>query len=1023
MKLLVRVIEARNIPAMDQNGFSDPYVKVKIGKQKFKSKVVKKTLNPMWCEEFSLKVEDLKDVLKVYVLDEDKFRKDDFVGLVEFPVSQVFDAEGEILLTVCFSHSNSVMDMQSLDSNASGNFDTQSDYSRLRSLCSQPSSVKLDEVAPPKEEKPQKQKFAEKIAHIFNKNSDVSNKISDALSRTSSKATNLPEVPETANKESHGEKSEESSSSGSYEEMMKTMENRDQGSEMPNNLPGGVVLDQLYAIASSEMNSLLFSPDSTIIKSLADVQKTTELQIGPWKFENGGETLKRVITCTKSATKLVKALKATEEQTYLKADGRGFAVLASVSTPDAPYGGCFKTEVLYCITPGPDLPSGEQSSQLVVSWRINFLQSTMMKGMIENGAKQGIRDSFEQFTTLLAERVNPADVKGNASEKEQALASLQGEPQSDWKLAIQYFGNLTCISAIVIGLYVLVHLFLATPSTIQGLEFVGLDLPDSIGELIVSGVFVLQGERFLALISRFMQARRQKGSDHGVKAQGDGWLLTVALLEGNNMAAVDPSGLSDPYVVFSCNGRTRSSSIKFQTSDPQWNEIFEFDAMDEPPSVMDVNVYDFDGPFDEATSLGHGEINFVKTNISELSDVWFPLQGNLAQACQSKLHLRIFLNDTRGSNVVKEYLSKMEKEVGKKIKLRSPQTNSAFQKLFKLPPEEFLINDFTCQLKRKLPLQGRLFLSARIIGFHSDLFGRKTRFFFLWEDIESIQVDPPTLSSMGSPIIVMTLRPGRGLDAKHGAKTHDTEGRLKFHFQSFVSFNVAHRTIMALWKAKSLTPEQKVRIAEQEAGGKELHILEDESFSKSQHVSEDESDTKGLQSEDNGSLFGFGDVGMSVIYSSVLSVPVDSVMELFGGNELEQKAMETAGCINYSQSPWESEKADIYERQIYFRSKQISQYRGEVTSTQQKSRLSDIDGWAIEEVMTFHGIPLSDHFNVHLKYHIEDDARGMGCNVQVFLGIAWLKGTKQKKRFTKNIFSNMQEKLKLFLSSSSSSKD
>lgn len=89
--------------------------------------------------------------------------------------------------------------------------------------------------------------------------------------------------------------------------------------------------------------------------------------------------------------------------------------------------------------------------------------------------------------------------------------------------------------------------------------------------------------------------------------------------------------------------------------------------MNEPPSVLDVDVYDFDGPFDEATSLGHGEINFVKTNISELADVWVPLQGKLAQACQSKLHLRIFLNDTRGSNVVKEYLSKMEKEVGKKV--------------------------------------------------------------------------------------------------------------------------------------------------------------------------------------------------------------------------------------------------------------------------------------------------------------------------------------------------------------------
>ena len=39
------------------------------------------------------------------------------------------------------------------------------------------------------------------------------------------------------------------------------------------------------------------------------------------------------------------------------------------------------------------------------------------------------------------------------------------------------------------------------------------------------------------------------------------------------------------------------------------------------------------------------------------------------------------------------------------IHLRSAQTNSAFRKLFSLPPEEFLIDDFTCHLKRKMPLQ------------------------------------------------------------------------------------------------------------------------------------------------------------------------------------------------------------------------------------------------------------------------------------------------------------------------------
>lgn len=64
------------------------------------------------------------------------------------------------------------------------------------------------------------------------------------------------------------------------------------------------------------------------------------------------------------------------------------------------------------------------------------------------------------------------------------------------------------------------------------------------------------------------------GSDHGLKAQGDGWLLTVALIEGSNLAAVDSSGYCDPYVVFTCNGKTRTSSIKYQKSAPQWNGEF-----------------------------------------------------------------------------------------------------------------------------------------------------------------------------------------------------------------------------------------------------------------------------------------------------------------------------------------------------------------------------------------------------------------------------------------------------------------
>jgi hypothetical protein len=180
------------------------------------------------------------------------------------------------------------------------------------------------------------------------------------------------------------------------------------------------------------------------------------------------------------------------------------------------YGSTFKVELLYCITPGPELPSGEKSSHLVISWRMNFLQSSMFKSMIENGARSGVKDSFEQVSTFLSQNVKPVDLKDLGSSKEQVLASLKVEPQSDGKLAIQYFANFTVVSAVFMALYVFVHVWLAAPSAIQGLEFVGLDLPDSIGEVIVCGVLTLQCERVLGLLSRFMQARAQKGNSQTV---------------------------------------------------------------------------------------------------------------------------------------------------------------------------------------------------------------------------------------------------------------------------------------------------------------------------------------------------------------------------------------------------------------------------------------------------------------------------------------------------------------------------
>ena len=82
---------------------------------------------------------------------------------------------------------------------------------------------------------------------------------------------------------------------------------------------------------------------------------------------------------------------------------------------------------------------------------------------------------------------------------------------------------------------------------------------------------------------------------------------------------------------------------------------------------MEVEVFDFDGPFSEAESLGHAEINFLKQSPGHLADFWLPLDGKSARANGSKLHLRVFLTHSRDTDAVPEYLERVEREAGLKV--------------------------------------------------------------------------------------------------------------------------------------------------------------------------------------------------------------------------------------------------------------------------------------------------------------------------------------------------------------------
>ncbi|KAI0500376.1 hypothetical protein KFK09_018588 [Dendrobium nobile] len=87
--LFVRVVKARDLPAMDVTGSLDPYVEVRVGNYKGTTKHFEKKQNPEWNEVFAFARDRMQaSILEVIVKDKDLV-KDDFVGLVRFDLNDV----------------------------------------------------------------------------------------------------------------------------------------------------------------------------------------------------------------------------------------------------------------------------------------------------------------------------------------------------------------------------------------------------------------------------------------------------------------------------------------------------------------------------------------------------------------------------------------------------------------------------------------------------------------------------------------------------------------------------------------------------------------------------------------------------------------------------------------------------------------------------------------------------------------------------------------------------------------------
>ncbi|XP_022134568.1 protein C2-DOMAIN ABA-RELATED 4-like [Momordica charantia] len=89
--LRIRIIRGVNLAVRDVRS-SDPYVVVKMGKQKLKTRVIKKDVNPEWNEDLTLTVSDPNLPIKLTVYDHDTFTKDDKMGRAEFDIKSFMEA-------------------------------------------------------------------------------------------------------------------------------------------------------------------------------------------------------------------------------------------------------------------------------------------------------------------------------------------------------------------------------------------------------------------------------------------------------------------------------------------------------------------------------------------------------------------------------------------------------------------------------------------------------------------------------------------------------------------------------------------------------------------------------------------------------------------------------------------------------------------------------------------------------------------------------------------------------------------